>query len=199
MYAEHEVINMAMNELIKALRQERGMTQLQLAQRLHVSDKAVSKWETGAGCPDVTLVPALAQLLGISAETLLAGELPKSQRDVGSMKHLQVYKCPVCGNVLTTASPADIVCCGRKLSPLGIQPANAAHALHLEPVEGQWLVSFDHPMEKQHHLLFLLEIGFDSFSLLRLYPEGPSQVRMPRLPGGKFFCACTAENVLFRC
>lgn len=190
---------MSMNELIRALRQEHGLTQLQLAQRLHVSDKAVSKWETGAGCPDVSLVPALAQVLGVSAEVLLAGELHENKKNAGSMKHLQVYKCPVCGNVLTAAAPTEIVCCGRKLSPMDVQPANAAHALRLEPVENEWLVSFDHPMEKQHHLLFLLEVGFDSFVLLRLYPEGPAQVRMPRLAGGKFFCTCTAEDVLFRC
>lgn len=199
MYAGHEVIRMSMNELIRALRQEHGMTQLQLAQRLHVSDKAVSKWETGAGCPDVSLVPALAQVLGISAETLLAGTLPENQKDVGSMKHLQVYKCPTCGNILTAGTPAEVVCCGRKLSPMDARQADAAHTLCLEPAADEWLVSFDHPMEKQHHLLFLLEVGFDSFALLRLYPEGPSQARMPRLPGGKFFCACTAEDVLFRC
>lgn len=188
---------MSMNELIRTLRLEHGLTQLQLAQRLHVSDKAVSKWETGAGCPDVSLVPALAQVLGVSAEVLLAGKLPRNKKDVGSMKRLQVYKCPVCGNVLTAATPADMVCCGRKLSPMPVQAADAAHTLRLEPVEDQWLVSFDHPMEKQHHLLFLLEVGFDSFALLRLYPEGPSQVRMPRLAGGRFFCACSAEGALF--
>ena len=52
-------------ELIRALRMELGMTQQQLAQRLHVGDKAVSKWERGAGCPDVSLLPSLAEALGV--------------------------------------------------------------------------------------------------------------------------------------
>lgn len=190
---------MSMDELIRSLRHEQGLTQLQLAQRLHVSDKAVSKWETGVGCPDVTLVPALAQVLGISTEALLAGGLPENEKDVGNMKRLQVYRCPVCGNIITAAAPADMVCCGRKLSPMSIQQADESHALHLKPVEDDWLVTFSHPMEKAHHLCLLLEVGFDSCTLLRLYPEGPSQVRMPRLPGGRFFCACTAEEALFRC
>lgn len=115
------------------------------------------------------------------------------------MKRLQVYRCPVCGNIITAAVPAGMVCCVRKLSPLSIQQADESHALHLESVEDGWLVTFSHPMEKAHHLCLLLGVGFDSCTLLCLYPEGPSQARMPRLPGGRFFCACTAEEALFRC
>ncbi|WP_295209879.1 helix-turn-helix transcriptional regulator [Ruminococcus sp.] len=47
-------------ELICQLRKEKGLTQLQLAEKLHVSDKAVSKWERGIGCPDVSILNALA-------------------------------------------------------------------------------------------------------------------------------------------
>ena len=58
-------------ELIRALRMELGMTQQQLAQRLHVGDKAVSKWERGAGCPDVSLLPSLAEALGVGLDSLM--------------------------------------------------------------------------------------------------------------------------------
>lgn len=61
--------------LIAARRKALGLTQKELAERLMVSDKAVSKWETGAGYPELTLLPLLAETLGITADELLAGEL----------------------------------------------------------------------------------------------------------------------------
>lgn len=60
--------------LIGALRREQGMTQRELAARLHVSDRTVSKWERGAGLPDASLMVALADALGISVNELLTGE-----------------------------------------------------------------------------------------------------------------------------
>ena len=47
-------------KLIRSLRRERGLTQLGLAEQMHISDKAVSKWERGLGCPDVSLLPELS-------------------------------------------------------------------------------------------------------------------------------------------
>lgn len=47
-------------DMIKRLRERRSLTQQQLADALHVSDKAVSRWETGRGFPDITLLPSLA-------------------------------------------------------------------------------------------------------------------------------------------
>lgn len=60
--------------LIAKRRKAMGLTQKQLAERLMISDKAVSKWENGASYPEVTLLPALAQLLGVTVDELLAGE-----------------------------------------------------------------------------------------------------------------------------
>mgnify|MGYP001864105638 CR=1 FL=1 len=61
--------------LIAARRKALGLTQKQLAERLLVSDKAVSKWEVGASYPEVTLLPPLAQILGLTVDELLAGEV----------------------------------------------------------------------------------------------------------------------------
>ena len=58
-------------EMIRALRKEKGMTQRTLAEHLHVSVQAVSKWERGLGCPDVALLADLSRLLGVQAETLV--------------------------------------------------------------------------------------------------------------------------------
>lgn len=61
--------------LIAERRKALGLTQKELAGRLIVSDKAVSKWETGAGYPEVTMLPLLAETLGITVDELLAGEV----------------------------------------------------------------------------------------------------------------------------
>lgn len=79
-----------MGGLIRQLRRERGMTQAALARALHVSDKAVSKWERGAGCPDVSLIPALSRLFGVRAENLLAGDIRPGDADGGNMRKLKV-------------------------------------------------------------------------------------------------------------
>lgn len=60
--------------LIAATRKERGLTQKELAERLHISDRAVSKWERGVGFPDVSLLEPLADALGLSVISLLHGE-----------------------------------------------------------------------------------------------------------------------------
>lgn len=61
-------------ELITSLRKEKSMTQKELADKLHVTDKAVSKWERGKGYPEITLLQSLADVLGITASELLSGE-----------------------------------------------------------------------------------------------------------------------------
>lgn len=68
-------------ELIAAARKEKGMTQRQLAQLLHVSDRAVSKWERGAGFPDVSLLEPLSDALGLTVTALLRGEETRSVDD----------------------------------------------------------------------------------------------------------------------
>lgn len=66
--------------LIAARRKALGLTQKQLAERLLVSDKAVSKWENGASYPEVTLLPPLAQILGITVDELLAGNVREEEQ-----------------------------------------------------------------------------------------------------------------------
>ena len=63
--------NKSIGELISTLRKEKGMTQKELADRLNVTDKAVSKWERDVACPDTLTIPKLADILGVSAEELL--------------------------------------------------------------------------------------------------------------------------------
>lgn len=186
--------------LIQRARLEKGLTQARLAERLHVSAKAVSKWERGAGMPDAAIVPALSGALGVSAQALLSGCVTSNPTDGGNMKRIRFYRCPACGNLLTATGNPDISCCSRHLTPLTVTPADEAHRLTITDVEDEKLVQWQHPMEKAHSLTFLAEVGYDSVHIVRLYPEGAQEHRLPRMAGGKFFCGCSQEpDKLFVC
>ena len=64
----------SIGSFIAALRKAKGMTQKDLAMLLHVSDKTVSRWETGDGTPDLALIPVLAEIFGVTCDELLRGE-----------------------------------------------------------------------------------------------------------------------------
>lgn len=61
-------------KFIAVCRKEKGLTQLQLAEKLNITNRAVSKWETGKSCPDVSLMLELCNILGITVNELLSGE-----------------------------------------------------------------------------------------------------------------------------
>ena len=182
--------------LIRALREERGLTQRQLADALGVTDKAVSKWERGGGCPDIELLPGLSERLGTPVETLLDGRLAVDVRTGGTMKRAAFRVCPACDNVIVTTGDAEVSCCGRKLPPLVALPADEAHAVHVEPIEGDWYVTFDHEMNKQHHLGFVAVVGFDRMAVEKLYREQGAEARLPRLAGAKLYTYCTAHGLM---
>lgn len=74
--------------LIRTLREQQGITQKQLAHRLSISDKAVSKWETGRGLPDISILPELAQALHISVAELLTGNVARNGNLSGNLRKM---------------------------------------------------------------------------------------------------------------
>jgi len=180
-------------QLIRQRRKELGLTQEALAGRIHVSAKAVSKWERAAGLPDASIVPALSEALGVSADSLLHGRVNQNPPDGGNMKRIKFYQCPDCGNILTATGKAELSCCGRRLSPMTVTPADEAHRLAITDVETEKLLAWTHPMEKAHHLTFLAAVGYDCVHIVRLYAEGAQEHRLPRIAWAKYYCGCT-EN-----
>lgn len=182
--------------LIRALREERGLTQRQLADALGVTDKAVSKWERGGGCPDIELLGGLSACLETPVETLLDGTLAVDARTGGTMKRTAFRVCPACGNVVTTTGDAEVSCCGRKLAALEAHPADDEHRVKVESVEGDLYLTFDHPMAKGHHLGFVAVVGHDRMALEKLYPEQGGEARLPHLGGAKLYTYCTAHGLM---
>lgn len=183
--------------LLRSLRQEKHLTQLQVAERLHLSDRTISKWERGQGCPDVSLLPALSDIFGVNIEALLAGDLSPKRADGGNMRCLTFYICPTCGNILTATSRSELSCCGRKLKPLSARPADSGHRLTIEPNDGESYITFSHPMKKEHYLSFIAVVSWDRVLLMHLYPEQSGEVRLPALRKGSTLYFCCSQDGLF--
>ena len=182
-------------ELILKLRKEKGLTQKQLARTMNLSDKTISKWERGFGCPDVSLLRELSAALGVNVENLLAGTLEPNDTDGGNMKRIKFYTCPDCGNILTATGDAEISCCGRKLAPMAARPADEEHRLKVEKVEDDFYITFTHPMTKEHYLNFLAYAAPDRVLLVRLYPEQGGEVRMAQMHGGRLYYGCNRDGL----
>lgn len=165
--------------MIKLCREAKKLTQAELACTLGVSDKAVSKWETGRSYPDITLIEPLAKALGVSAIELLSGESVTNRNMSFNMKKTKVYVCPICGNVIFAAGEAVISCCGIVLPPLEAETPGekCPFPLKVETVEDEYYVSIDHPMEKSHFISFMAAVADNRVELVKLYPEGGAEAR----------------------
>ena len=163
--------------LIKKLRESRKMTQEELADKVCVSSKAVSKWETGRGFPDIGLIESLAKALDISVIELLSGIDIRNRNKSADMKKCKFYVCPVCGNAIQATGEAVITCCGITLPPLEAEIPDPDHTISLEVVEDEYYVTVDHPMTKTHYISFLAAVSDQNVQFTKLYPEGDAATR----------------------
>ena len=184
-------------DVIRRLREDKKMTQEELAERIHVSGKAVSKWETAQGFPDISLLEPLARALNISVIELLSGEDIRNRNRASNMLRSKFYVCPVCGNVIRTTGDAIISCCGLTLPPLEPETADEAHEIHCDMVEDEYYVRVDHPMTKDHYISFLAAVSDQGMQLVKLYPEGAAEARFQR-SRVRYLYACCNHHGLFR-
>ena len=181
---------------IKRLREERGMTQSELGERIGVGDKAVSKWETGRGLPDISLIQPLAETLGVSVIELMNGDRIRNQNVSANMLRTKLYVCPICGNILSAAGSALISCCGVTLPALEAEEADEAHCPRIETVEDERFITLDHPMDKSHYISFLAFATADRFQLVKLYPEGSAEARIPLRGRGTLYFYCNRHGLM---
>ncbi|HEX3017856.1 MAG TPA: helix-turn-helix domain-containing protein [Caproicibacter sp.] len=185
-------------KLIQSLRKEQQLTQQQLADRMNISDKAISKWERGLGCPDVSLLPELSGIFGVNLEELLSGELSANDLVGGNMKKLQFYVCPNCGNLLTATADAAVSCCGKTLRPLVPQKAEETEKLSVEIIENDYFISTDHEMTKGHYIAFVALLTGDSIMLRKQYPEWNMQTNIPCFAHGMLVWYCTRHGLFYQ-
>lgn len=185
-------------KLIYNVRKEKAMTQKQLADLMNISDKAISKWERGLGCPDVSLLPELSQILGVNIEEILSGKIALNETIGGNMKNLKFYVCPQCNNLMTATGDANISCCGKRLEALVAAKANENHLLTIEPVEDELYVSSSHEMKKEHYVSFVAYVMGDRVFIVKQYPEWNMQFRFHKLGHGKLYFHCSNHGLFYQ-
>lgn len=181
---------------IRALREGAALTQRQLADRVGVTDKAISKWETGRGLPDITLVEPLAAALGVSVAELLSGEQVVNGNRAGNLLRSRFYVCPLCGNVVHATGEAVVSCCGISLPAQDAEEFDGDHRLSVEVADGEVYLAADHPMRKDHFLSFLAYVTTDQVFFRKLYPEQTADARFPYRGAGRIYAFCNRHGLM---
>ena len=180
---------------IRDLREKQNMTQAELAERIGVSSKTISKWETAKGLPDISLLQPLAQALGISVIELMNGERITNQNVSGNMLRCKFYVCPICGNIIHSTGSALVSCCGITLPALEAEEGDEEHPLTIEKVEDEQFVTVDHPMTKEHYISFLASVTSDRLQMVKLYPEGNAETRLQLRGRGYLYYYCNRHGL----
>ena len=186
------------NETIRALRERKALTQKQLAEKLCISDKTISKWETGKGLPDISLLEDRARALGVSLTELMTGDLQTNENRSANLRRMGFYVCPVCGNVITAVGKGSFSCCGIHLPVQEAQPEDNAHTITVEPVEDEICVTIAHPMTKSHYISFIAWVSNDRAELVKLYPEQDITVRFKKRGHGTVYAYCNRDGLFSR-
>ena len=164
--------------VIKELREKNHLTQAELAERLCVSDKTISKWETGKGYPDISLLEPIAKMFGVSITELISGNAISNVNVSANMMRSNFYVCPVCGNIVHSMGEAAIHCHGVLLTPCQVEETDESHMIFVERVEDEYYVRIEHDMTKQHYISFIAALSSDKMQMIKLYPEGEAQARI---------------------
>lgn len=183
---------------IKQLRERKGMTQTALAERIDVSPKTISKWETAKGLPDISLLSSLAAALDVSVMELMSGNAVINRNVSGNMLRSKIYCCPICGNIIHTMGEAVVSCCGVSLPPLEAEEIDSAHELTLEQVEDEQFITVQHEMTKTHFISFIAYVTSDKFQLIKLYPEGNAECRIQIRGSGYLYLYCNRHGLMKR-
>ena len=162
---------------------------------MNVSDKAISKWETGKGYPDISLIEPLSEALGVSVIELFSGSDVENKNRSANILKTRFYVCPVCGNVIQSIGDAVVSCCGIVLPALEAEEPDEMHSINVELIEDEFYVTVPHEMSKTHHISFLAAVRDDTVEFKKLYPEGEAQARFSRSGTRYFLCFCNRHGL----
>ncbi len=185
-------------KLIYELRKEKNMTQKQVAELMNISDKTISKWERGLGCPDVSLLLGLSNIFGVSIEGILSGEINLNELSGGNMKNIKFYVCDKCGNLITSTSEAAISCCGKKMEAAVAKKAEEGHKLNVESIENEFFITTEHEMKKEHYITFVAHVKGDRVQIVKQYPEWNMQFRLNQVGRGKLYFYCINHGLFYQ-
>lgn len=181
---------------IKRLREKKGLTQAQMADILGVSNKAVSKWETAKGLPDITLIEPLAKALSVSVMELISGDTVTNKNISSNILLSKFYVCPICGNIIRTTGDALISCCGITLPPLEAEETDESHRIAIEKVEDEDFITVNHDMTKEHYISFIAYLTCDRVQFVKFYPEGNAETRFQFRGRGYLYIYCNKHGLM---
>lgn len=176
--------------VIKDLREKKNMTQAELAEKVCVSAKTISKWETAKGYPDISLLEPIARVFGISVTELISGNTVQNVNVSANMLRSKIYVCPICGNVIHSMGEAVVQCHGILLTPCHAEDTDENHMIFIERMEDEYYVRIEHDMTKEHYISFVVALSSDKLQMIKLYPEGNAEARF-KINGIKkilFYC-----------
>ena len=183
--------------VIRELREKKNLTQAELAEKLNVSDKTVSKWETAKGYPDISLLEPIAQVFGVSITELISGNAVQNGNVSANMLRSKFYVCPVCGNVIHSMGEAVIHCHGVLLAPCQAEETDENHKIFMEKVEDEYYVRIEHDMTKEHYISFIASVSSDRIQMVKLYPEGNAEARFQINGVKQILFYCNRDGLFF--
>ena len=181
--------------VIKELREKYHLSQVELAEKLGVSDKTVSKWETAKGYPDISLLEPIAKVFGISVTELISGNAVNNVNVSANMLRSKFYVWPVCGNSIHSMGEAVIQCHGIILTPCQAEETDENHKIFIERVEDEYYVRIEHDMTKQHYISFIAALSSDKLQMIKLYPEGNAEARVKMNGIRKILFYCNRDGL----
>lgn len=181
--------------MIKKLRENINLTQKQLADKLFVSDKTISKWETGKGLPDINILDDLASALKVSIIELFNNNQIKNSNKQANLLNEKFYVCPVCNNTFRSFGEATISCCGINLPYLTSEEIDDMHNIKVEEYNGELIVSIDHEMTKKHYISFICYVTTAKEQFFKLYPEGESSCIFEKSGHGYIYAHCSKDGL----
>lgn len=181
---------------IRALREKKGLTQAELADILGVSSKAVSKWETAKGLPDISLIEPLSSALSVSVMELMSGDTVTNNNRSSNILRSKFYVCPLCGNIIRSVGDAVVSCHGVTLPPLTPEEPDDTHKINIERVEDEYFLTLNHDMTKEHYISFIAHLTSDRVHFQKLYPEGNAETRMSLRGGGYLYLYCNRHGLM---
>lgn len=195
-----EVIHMnqyVTGSVIRQLREKNKLTQAELAERLNVSDKTVSKWETAKGYPDISLLEPIAKVFGISITELLSGNAISNMNVSANMLRSKFYVCPICGNIVHSTGELALSCHGVQLMPETPEVSDENHKLLVEKAEDEYFVQIEHEMTRTHYISFIAALSSDGLQLIKLYPQWNPEARLKIRGVKEIFYYCNKDGLFF--
>lgn len=184
--------------IIKEFRERENITQAQLADKLMVSSKTISKWENGRGLPDISLLDPLAKALNVSLIELMAGYTVKNNNYAANMKKGVWYVCPVCGNVIHAMGDSVVSCCGITLPKIEVEEPDDKHVIKVERIDDEYYVSMDHPMDKSHYICFFTYSSENKLQVVKLFPESEAACSFKIVGHGRIYAYCNHHGMFVK-